>query len=290
MAFSSSGNGLNETKNLKLVSRDFQREDTLIRLGSFVIGGGQPVIIAGPCSVESEPQIIETARLVKKHGAHLLRGGAFKPRTSPYSFQGLGKTGLELLQKAREDTGLAVVTEVMDTADVPLVAEYADILQVGSRNMQNFRLLKAVGRINKPVLLKRGMAATLHEFLMSAEYILHEGNSRVILCERGIRTFVEHTRNTLDLSLVPAVKQISHLPIIVDPSHGTGRREFIEPMSLAALAAGADGLMIEVHPRPDEARSDAGQTIGAEQFFQLMQKVNHFIEWQKSYASAPRSD
>jgi 3-deoxy-7-phosphoheptulonate synthase len=216
-----------------------------------------------------------------------LRGGAFKPRTSPYSFQGLGEKGLKLLRRAGDEAGLPVITEVIDTSDVSLVAEYADVLQIGSRNMQNFRLLRAVGKLKKPVLLKRGMAATLNEFLMSAEYILSEGNERVILCERGIRTFTDHTRNTLDLNLIPAVKAASHLPIIVDPSHGTGRREFIEPMTLAALAAGADGVMIEVHPRPQEARSDADQTIGPHQFARLMHKIHHFSEWQRAYAEAP---
>jgi 3-deoxy-7-phosphoheptulonate synthase len=275
------------SSNYKLVSREYRVEDSIIDIKGVKIGGSRALIIAGPCSVESEEQIIETALLVKKHGAHLLRGGAFKPRTSPYSFQGLGEKGLKLLRKAGDESGLPVVTEVMDTSDVSLVAEYADVLQIGSRNMQNFRLLKTVGKLTKPVLLKRGMAATLTEFLMSAEYILSEGNERVILCERGIRTFTDHTRNTLDLNLIPAVKALSHLPIIVDPSHGTGRREFIEPMTLAALAAGADGVMIEVHPRPDDARSDANQTIGPRQFARLMHKIHHFSEWQRAYAEAP---
>ncbi|MCB0307482.1 MAG: 3-deoxy-7-phosphoheptulonate synthase, partial [Calditrichaeota bacterium] len=217
-----------------LFSRQHQPADTVVALGDIRIGGGRPVIIAGPCSVESEAQILETAHLLRTHGAQMLRGGAFKPRTSPYSFQGLGQKGLELLAIARSASGLPVVTEVMDTADVGLVAEYADVLQIGSRNMQNFPLLKAVGRLRKPVLLKRGMAATLEEFLMSAEYILAEGNFQVILCERGIRTFSDYARNTLDLNIVPAVRRISHLPIIVDPSHGTGHRELVTPMSLAA--------------------------------------------------------
>ncbi|MCB0290033.1 MAG: 3-deoxy-7-phosphoheptulonate synthase [Calditrichaeota bacterium] len=267
-----------------LFSRQHQPADTVVALGDIRIGGGRPVIIAGPCSVESEAQILETAHLLRTHGAQMLRGGAFKPRTSPYSFQGLGQKGLELLAMARSASGLPVVTEVMDTADVGLVAEYADVLQIGSRNMQNFPLLKAVGRLRKPVLLKRGMAATLEEFLMSAEYILAEGNFQVILCERGIRTFSDYARNTLDLNIVPAVRRISHLPIIVDPSHGTGHRELVTPMSLAALACGAQGLIIETHPRPDTALSDAGQTISIEHFAQLMEQINHFVAWQQHYA------
>ncbi|MCB0298072.1 MAG: 3-deoxy-7-phosphoheptulonate synthase, partial [Calditrichaeota bacterium] len=267
-----------------LFSRQHQPADTVVALGDIRIGGGRPVIIAGPCSVESEAQILETAHLLRTHGAQMLRGGAFKPRTSPYSFQGLGQKGLELLAIARSASGLPVVTEVMDTADVGLVAEYADVLQIGSRNMQNFPLLKAVGRLRKPVLLKRGMAATLEEFLMSAEYILAEGNFQVILCERGIRTFSDYARNTLDLNIVPAVRRISHLPIIVDPSHGTGHRELVTPMSLAALACGAQGLIIETHPRPDTALSDAGQTISIEHFAQLMEQINHFVAWQQHYA------
>jgi 3-deoxy-7-phosphoheptulonate synthase len=276
-----------KSSSYKLVSREYRAEDTVVDINDAKVGGGRVLVIAGPCSVESESQIIETAFLVREHGAHLLRGGAFKPRTSPYSFQGLGEKGLKLLRRAGDEAGLPVITEVIDTSDVSLVAEYADVLQIGSRNMQNFRLLRAVGKLKKPVLLKRGMAATLNEFLMSAEYILSEGNERVILCERGIRTFTDHTRNTLDLNLIPAVKAASHLPIIVDPSHGTGRREFIEPMTLAALAAGADGVMIEVHPRPQEARSDADQTIGPHQFARLMHKIHHFSEWQRAYAEAP---
>lgn len=275
------------SSSYKLVSREYRAEDTVVDINDAKVGGGRVLIIAGPCSVESESQIIETAFLVREHGAQLLRGGAFKPRTSPYSFQGLGEKGLKFLRRAGDETGLPVITEVIDTSDVSLVAEYADVLQIGSRNMQNFRLLRAVGKLKKPVLLKRGMAATLNEFLMSAEYIFSEGNERVILCERGIRTFTDHTRNTLDLNVIPAVKAASHLPIIVDPSHGTGRREFIEPMTLAALAAGADGVMIEVHPRPQEARSDADQTIGPHQFARLMHKIHHFSEWQRAYAEAP---
>ncbi len=271
----------------KLVGREFKKDDSIIPINGVRFGGGEPVIIAGPCSVENEKQIIEAAWMVKNQGGHLLRGGAFKPRTSPYSFQGLGEEGLKLLRQAKEETGLYIVTEVMEAGDVPLVAEYADVLQIGARNMQNYTLLKAVGRTRQPVLLKRGMSATLTEFLMSAEYIMSEGNSEVILCERGIRTFVDYTRNTLDLNIVPAVKKISHLPIIVDPSHGTGRTDLIVPMSLAALAAGADGLMVEVHPHPEKAWSDADQTLGPDQFSLLMKKVNQYKEWQiGAYAKA----
>ncbi len=270
----------------KLVSREFKHDDTVVRVNGVEIGGEKPVMIAGPCSVENERQIIESAWIVKNQGGHLLRGGAFKPRTNPYSFQGLGIEGLKLLQKAKEETGLPIVTEVMQAGDAELVAEYSDILQIGARNMQNYMLLKAVGRVDKPVLLKRGMSATLKEFLMSAEYIMAEGNNNVILCERGIRTFVDFTRNTLDLNIVPAIKKISHLPIIVDPSHGTGRTDLVIPMALAGLAAGADGLMVEIHPNPEKAWSDADQTLNPQQFAELMHKFNHFIEWQKSLYAA----
>ncbi len=268
------------SKPYKLVSREFKREDTVIALNGVRIGGGEPVVIAGPCSVESERQIIETAQIVKEAGAHLLRGGAYKPRTSPYSFQGLREEGLKLLRKAREATGLYIVTEVLEAMHVPLVAEYADVLQIGARNMQNYELLKAVGRVDKPVLLKRGMSAQLNEFLMSAEYIMSEGNDGVILCERGIRTFSDFSRNTLDLNIVPAIKQISHLPIIVDPSHGTGRRDLIEPMSLGALAVGADGIMVEVHPQPEKAWSDAEQSLNPTEFRHLMQRIRRFVQCQ----------
>lgn len=274
------------SKPYKLVSREFKSEKTVISLNDVKIGGNTPVVIAGPCSVENEKQILLTAQIVKKNGGHLLRGGAFKPRTSPYSFQGLGEEGLILLKRAREETGLYIITEVLEAKYVPLVAEYADVLQIGARNMQNFELLKAAGRINKPVLLKRGMSAKLNEFLMSAEYIMSEGNNQVILCERGIRTFVEFTRNTLDLNIVPVIKNISHLPIIVDPSHGTGKRELVEPLSLASLAAGADGLIIEVHPHPEESWSDADQTLGPDSFSRLMHKINDFISWQSKYTEA----
>jgi 3-deoxy-7-phosphoheptulonate synthase len=260
-------------KPYRLASREFHPENTIIDVGGVKIGGKKLVVMAGPCSVENRKQIITTAKLVKKTGAEILRGGAFKPRTSPYDFQGLGEDGLKLLAEARKLTGLKIVTEVMETEDVALVARYADILQIGARNMQNFKLLKAVGKIDKPILLKRGMSATLKEFLMSAEYILSEGNHKVILCERGIRTFVEYTRNTLDLNIVPAIKKLSHLPVIVDPSHGTGEYDFVIPMSKAAIACGADGLMIEVHPNPEEAASDGDQSLMPKRFENLMREI-----------------
>ena len=277
-------NGIDNETSYRLVSRDFKPENTVISLGDVKIGGADPVIIAGPCAVESEDQILETARLVRSQGVRLMRGGAFKPRTSPYSFAGLGEAGLRLLAEAREKTGVLIVTEVLDTRDVGLVSQYADVLQIGSRNMQNYKLLRAVGQTKKPILLKRGMSAQLQEFLMSAEYIMAEGNQQVILCERGIRTFVEYSRNTLDLNVIPAIKKISHLPIIVDPSHGTGRRDLVEPMSMAALAAGADGLIVEIHPHPDQSWSDPEQALSPEQFSHLMRQINHFIEWQKENA------
>ncbi len=234
------------------------------------VGGGRPVIIAGPCSVESRQQILETAQAVRAAGAHMLRGGAYKPRTSPYAFQGLGEEGLRLLAEAREATGLPVVTEVMSETRIQMVAAYADVLQVGARNMQNFPLLQALGKIDKPVLLKRAPSATLEEWLYAAEYILAGGNDRVILCERGIRTFEPYTRNTVDLASAFAAKGLSHLPVIVDPSHGCGRRELVAPLAKAALAAGLDGVMVEVHPRPEEAVSDRDQTLSTAEFRQLM--------------------
>lgn len=270
------------SKPYKLVSREFKSDNTVIPLDGVRIGE-EVVIMAGPCSVENEKQILETAEIVKQNGGHLLRGGAYKPRTNPYSFQGLGEGGLKLLQKARQETGILVVTEVLEAMYVPLVAEHTDIIQIGARNMQNYELLKAVGRINKPVLIKRGMSAKLTELLMSAEYVMSEGNNQVLLCERGIRTFVEYSRNTLDLNVVPAIKKISHLPVVVDPSHGTGRRDLVEPLSIAALSVGADGLMIEVHPRPEEALSDADQTLDPESFRRLMRRINSYITWQKRY-------
>jgi 3-deoxy-7-phosphoheptulonate synthase len=257
----------------KLVSREFHPEDTVVSMGGVPIGGGKLAVIAGPCAVESLDQTLAVARAVKEAGASILRGGAFKPRTSPYAFQGLGEEGLRILAAARDATGLPVVTEVLDTANVDLVARYADGLQIGARNMQNFELLKMVGRKGKPVLLKRGMSATLEEFLLAAEYVMAEGNPNVVLCERGVRTFADHTRNTLDLSIVPAVERLSHLPIVVDPSHGTGRRDKVAPMSCAAVAAGADGLIIEVHNKPEEALSDGPQALTPALFADLMARI-----------------
>ncbi|HPZ81226.1 MAG TPA: 3-deoxy-7-phosphoheptulonate synthase [Candidatus Atribacteria bacterium] len=257
----------------RLASREYQKTDTVVKVGNVEIGGGKLVFVAGPCSVESEEQVVETAVRVKEAGAKILRGGAFKPRTSPYSFQGLAEEGLKFLAKAREITGLPVVTEVLGVEELPLVARYADMIQIGARNMQNFRLLEAVGKLRKPVLLKRGMMSTVEELLMSAEYILVQGNYQVVLCERGIRTFEPSTRNTLDLSCIPLVKMQSHLPILADPSHGTGRSDLVEAMSLAALAAGADGLIIEVHPNPIEALSDGPQSLTPEQFNHLMKEI-----------------
>jgi 3-deoxy-7-phosphoheptulonate synthase len=245
---------------------------TVITVGKVKVGEDF-VVIAGPCSVDGEEQTIETARRVKEAGANMLRGGAFKPRTSPYDFQGLGLEGLKILEKAKRETGLPVVTEVTDPRDVSWVCEYADVLQIGTRNMQNFSLLKEVGKVDRPVLLKRGMNSTLKEWLNCAEYILAEGNPDVILCERGIRTFETYTRNTLDLSIVPSVKEVSHLPIIVDPSHGTGRLSLIEPMSLAAMAAGADGIIVEVHCNPCEALCDKDQSMSPDMFSSLMKKL-----------------
>ena len=254
----------------KLVSREVKPEDSVVRIGGVAVGGGGFAIVAGPCAVESLEQTLTVARAVKAQGAHLLRGGAFKPRTSPYSFQGLGEEGLRILASAREETGLPIVTEAIDEASLDLVERHADAIQIGARNMQNFSLLKRAGRAKKPVLLKRGLAATLEEFLMSAEYVLSEGNYDVILCERGVRTFSDFSRNTLDLAVVPAVKQISHLPILVDPSHGTGRRDKVAPMSRGAAAVGADGLIVEVHHDPDRALSDGPQSITPDQFGALV--------------------
>ncbi|MGH7394042.1 MAG: 3-deoxy-7-phosphoheptulonate synthase, partial [Candidatus Methylomirabilales bacterium] len=237
-------------KPFKLASRDFKPENSVIPVNGVEVGGKRLAVIAGPCSVEGREMILEVARVVKAAGARLLRGGAFKPRTSPYTFQGLGEEALRYLAEAREATGLPIVTELMDPRDAPLVLKYADLIQIGARNMQNFRLLKEVGSHRKPVLLKRGMSSSIKELLMSAEYILSEGNYNVILCERGIRTFEDFTRNTLDLSAVPALKSLTHLPVLVDPSHGTGKWDLVPPMALAAVAAGADGLMVEVHPKP----------------------------------------
>jgi 3-deoxy-7-phosphoheptulonate synthase len=266
-------------KPFKLASREVRKENSVVDVSSGVaIGGKRLVVMAGPCSVESERQIIESAQAVKAGGASMLRGGAYKPRTSPYSFQGMEADGLKLLAKARAETGLPVVTEVLDPHDVELVAEHADVLQVGARNVQNFALLKRLGKIDKPVLLKRGMMSTLQEFLMAAEYILSEGNPRVVLCERGIRSFETATRNTLDLNAVPVLKEWTHLPVIVDPSHGTGHWQWVTPMAYASVAAGADGLMIEVHPDPAHALSDGGQSLKPSRFEALMRGVAKFAE------------
>ncbi|MBE9546733.1 MAG: 3-deoxy-7-phosphoheptulonate synthase [Proteobacteria bacterium] len=260
-------------KPYKLASREVKEGNTVIRVGDVEIGGPEFVVMAGPCSIESEEQLMESAYIVKKGGAHMLRGGAFKPRTSPYSFQGMEEEGLKLLKKAREATGMPVVTEVLNTTDVDLVEEYADILQIGARNAQNFALLKKVGAARKPVLLKRGMMMTIEELLMSAEYIISSGNDNVILCERGIRTFETATRNTLDISAVPVLKELTHLPVIVDPSHASGNWKYVIPLTLAAVAVGADGIMIEVHPDPARASSDGMQSLKPEKFYQLMEEV-----------------
>jgi 3-deoxy-7-phosphoheptulonate synthase len=258
----------------KLVSREFKKEDTVIKVAqNTAIGGKKIAVIAGPCSIESEKQLFNIAKKIKQAGASILRGGAFKPRSSPYTFQGLGEKGLKILKKASAEFAIATVTEVMDTRDVELVAKYADILQIGARNMQNFNLLKEVGQTKKPVILKRGLSATIKELLMSAEYILSEGNFNVILCERGIRTFEDYTRNTLDISAVPAIKMLSHLPIIVDPSHAAGKWGMVSPLSKAAVAAGCDGLIIEVHHNPQEALSDGPQQLLPGNFSQLMKEL-----------------
>ncbi|HTV56277.1 MAG TPA: 3-deoxy-7-phosphoheptulonate synthase [Terriglobia bacterium] len=267
----------------KFVSKEFKQERTRIRLNGAEIGGDDFIVVAGPCSVENERQIMETAIAVSAAGAKVLRGGAFKPRTSPYDFQGLGEDGLKLLAKAREATGLAVVTEVMSDREVELVAGYADILQVGARNMQNFALLKTLGACGRPVLLKRGMSSTIKELLMSAEYITAHGNSNVILCERGIRTFETATRNTCDIVAVPLLNELTHLPVIVDPSHATGKRSLIAPLARAAAAIGADGVMVEVHPRPERALSDGAQSLTTEDFRDMMTQLEPYLriwrEW-----------
>ncbi|MBI2000306.1 MAG: 3-deoxy-7-phosphoheptulonate synthase [candidate division NC10 bacterium] len=262
----------------KLASREFKPTRTVVKVRDVEIGGDRLVVMAGPCSVESEDQILETAKAVKEAGATILRGGAFKPRTSPYAFQGLGEEGLRLLAAARAETGLAIVTEVLKPEDVDLVAEAADMIQIGARNVQNFALLKRVGEVGKPVLLKRGMATTIQEFLMAAEYVLSEGTYDVVLCERGIRTFETATRFTLDLNAVPVLKKLSHLPVIVDPSHGTGHWEYVTPMAKAAVACGADGLMVEVHMRPEVAVSDGVQSLKPATFRRLMQEIAPFVE------------
>src|SRR5277367_5315394 len=254
------------SKPYKLVSREVKPDNTVVHIHGTAVGGEELAICAGPCSVESREQILASARAVKAAGAGLLRGGAYKPRTSPYAFQGLAEEGLQFLAEARSETGLGIVTEAIDVETFDLVEKYADCVQIGARNMQNFSLLRRAGRARKPVVLKRGMSSTLEEFLMAAEYILSEGNYQVILCERGVRTFSDHSRNTLDLCVVPAVQKLSHLPIIVDPSHGTGRRDRVHPMALASIAAGAAGLIVEVHPNPDRALSDGYQTLFPDQF------------------------
>ena len=257
----------------KLAAKQLKNERSLIECGGRIIGGQQLAVMAGPCSIETEEQIFACAKAVKENGGNILRGGAFKPRTSPYAFQGLGETGLRYLQKAGEKFGLLTVTEVMDTDQIELVASYADILQIGARNMQNFSLLKKLGNVKNPILLKRGLSATYQDLLMSAEYILSAGNPNVILCERGIRTYETYSRNTLDLAAVPILQELSHLPIIVDPSHGTGIRKMVAPMARAGIAAGADGLMVEIHPNPAKAFSDADQTLSFEQFSEMMQSL-----------------
>ena len=265
-------------KPYKLASKEFKSTTTTVKIKDVVIGGKEVVVMAGPCVVENKKQIFETAQQVKAAGAKILRGGAFKPRTSPYSFQGLGEEGLKLLAQAGEEAGLAVVTEVMSVNQIELVGKYTDIFQVGARNMQNFVLLEELGKTKKPILLKRGMSATIEELLLSAEYILSQGNYEVILCERGIRTFENYTRNTLDLSAVPALKLLSHLPVIVDPSHGTGKWRFVSPMAKAAIAVGADGLLIEVHPDPKSSFSDGTQTLKIDTFAQLMKELRPIVQ------------
>jgi 3-deoxy-7-phosphoheptulonate synthase len=265
------------TRPYKLASRDFKPSDTVVEAGGQLIGGRDFVVMAGPCSVESRDQLVRTAISVAASGATLLRGGAFKPRTSPYAFQGLGEGGLDLLEEGRRHTGLPIITEVMEPGQVDRVAGTADILQIGARNMQNFPLLKEIGRTGMPTMLKRGLSATIEEWLMAAEYIMYAGNPNVILCERGIRTFETATRNTLDLSAIPVVKRMSHLPVIADPSHGTGHRYLVEPMALAAAAAGADGLLIEVHPEPDSALSDGPQSLTLEAFESLMKTLERVL-------------
>jgi 3-deoxy-7-phosphoheptulonate synthase len=260
-------------KPFKVASREFKPTDTTFPIGDYHVGGDDFIIMAGPCSVESRSQILETAHAVKEAGAHVLRGGAFKPRSSPYSFQGLGEEGLQYLKEASEQTGMPIVTEVMEPALVPLVSQYADILQIGARNMQNYALLHAVGRSQHPVLLKRGMSSFIEEWLMSAEYILSHGNTRVMLCERGIRTFENYTRNTFDINAIPVAKHLSHLPVIADPSHATGKWEYVAAAAKAGIAAGADGVIIEVHPRPDEAASDGRQSLKPKRFASLVEEM-----------------
>ncbi len=266
------------TKSYKLTSKEMHPDNTVVQTPQATIGPGTFTIIAGPCSVENEAMIFQIAEALAQRGVKLFRAGAFKPRTSPYSFQGLGLEGLRYLKKVRERFGMGIVTELMDLEHATALEDVADIIQIGARNMQNYSLLRRVGLMRKPVMLKRGLSATLEELLMAAEYILSGGNFQVVLCERGVRTFADHTRNTLDLSIIPSVKKISHLPIIVDPSHGTGKRDYVLPMSLAAMAAGADGLLVEVHSQPDRALSDGAQSINLDQFDKLMTKINQLAD------------
>jgi 3-deoxy-7-phosphoheptulonate synthase len=266
------------TKPYKLASREMHAEDTFVRLPRTVVGPDTFTIIAGPCSVENEAMILRTAEFLREHGVRLMRAGAFKPRTSPYAFQGMGQAGLDILARVREKTGVGVVTELMDTENADAVEVAADVIQIGARNMQNFSLLKRVSKASKPVLLKRGLSATLEEWLMAAEYVMAGGNYNVILCERGVRTFSDHSRNTLDLSVIPPAKKLSHLPVLVDPSHGTGKREYVPPMALAAIAAGADGLLVEVHPDPDRALSDGAQSLDFAGFTRLLESLRRLAE------------
>ena len=282
-------NGVDEvvmiSKPYKLASREFHPDDTIIKVGDAVIGGPDPVIMAGPCSVEDEEQMVSTAIAVKAAGATVLRGGAFKPRTSPYSFRGMGEDGLKLLQLAKQETGLPIITEVMATSDVETVAKYADILQIGARNMQNYNLLDEVGKIGKPVMVKRGLSASYEEWLLAAEYVLAGGNENVILCERGIRGFETFTRFTLDVAAVPVIKRLSHLPIVADPSHSTGKWYLVTPVALASVAAGAHGLLIEVHPNPDQAKCDGPQSLTFENFDILMEQVHAIASVRKQPVS-----
>lgn len=272
---------VNITEKYKLVSRDFKEEDSVIDIGGVKIGGGHFAVMAGPCAVESKEQLMEAALCVKASGAQFLRGGAFKPRTSPYDFQGLAEEGLKMMREVADEVHLKVVTEIVDINDLPLLEKYSDVLQIGARNMQNFQLLKAVGKSKLPVLLKRGLCATISEWLNAAEYIASEGNMNIIMCERGIRTYETFTRNTLDLSAVAAIKELSHLPIIVDPSHGTGRWQMVKPMAMASIAAGADGLMVEVHPHPSTALSDGEQSLTPKNFQELMVKIENILAFLK---------
>ena len=275
------------TEKYKLVSREFKPEDTVIDVGGVKIGAGHLTVMAGPCAVESMEQLMEAAECVKKYGAEFLRGGAFKPRTSPYDFQGLAEEGLKMLREAADKTGLKVVTEIVNINDVELITKYADMIQIGARNMQNFRLLKEVGRGTKPVMLKRGLAATIDEWLNAAEYIMNEGNPNVILCERGIRTYETYTRNTFDISAIAAIKHLSHLPIIADPSHGTGKWRFVRPMAFASIAAGADGLIMEMHPNPAKALSDGPQSLTPESYYEVMRGVKKLAKFMQDEKIEP---